>query len=71
MQEVRVLVDDAFFAILDRIEAMIILNGIDYTAALAPFVDEYNTLAERYKHRLAIEKGRRAANKDEEEEDEL
>jgi hypothetical protein len=72
MKDVRAVVDEALYALLDRIEAMITLNGIDYTTALAPFVDGYNTIVERYKRRLAIEKGRRAAAKDKDEEnDEL
>jgi hypothetical protein len=63
-------VDKTLHAILTRVEAMITLNGIDYTTALAPFVAAWNTLAERYKHRLAIERGRRAASKHKEEEEE-
>jgi hypothetical protein len=59
MKEARAAVDKTLHAILARVEAMITLNGIDYTAGLAPFVSEWNVLADRYKHRLAIEKGRR------------
>jgi hypothetical protein len=68
MKVARAEVDAAWYAILARVEAMIILNGIDYTTALAPFVHEYNAIADRYKRFLAVERGRRAAKKDEEEE---
>jgi hypothetical protein len=67
MKVARADVDASWHAILARVEAMIILNGIDYTTALAPFVHEYNTIAERYKRTLAQERGRRAAAKEEEE----
>jgi hypothetical protein len=70
MKELRVATDDALDDLLDRVEAMIVLNGIDYTTALAPFVAEFNALVERYKHVLAQAKGRRAAAKDKEEEEE-
>jgi hypothetical protein len=70
MKELRVVTDAALTALLDRIDAMITLNGITYTAALAPFVADWNALATRYKHRLAVERGRRNA-KNEEENDEL
>jgi hypothetical protein len=66
MTEARAAVDEALDIILDRVEAMIVLNGIDYTAGLAPFVNEYNALVERFQHILAIEKGRRAAKRNEE-----
>jgi hypothetical protein len=69
MKKARLEVDKALHVILARVEAMITLNGIDYTAGLAPFVSEYNILAERYKHRLAVEKGRRAAKREKEEEE--
>jgi hypothetical protein len=70
MKEARATTDKVLHTILARVEAMIILNGIDYTAALAPFVREWNVLVERYKHRLAIERGRRHAKKEKEEEGE-
>jgi hypothetical protein len=71
MKNARAAADAGLREMLDRIEAMITLNGIDYTAALKPFAAEWNALADRYKHILAIEHGRRAAKKNDEENDEL
>jgi hypothetical protein len=66
MKDAREATDIALQAIIDRVEAMITLNGITYTAALAPFVAEWNTLVERYKHTLAQEQGHREASKNDE-----
>jgi hypothetical protein len=60
--------DKVLYDMIARVEALIILNGIDYTTGLSPFVREYNALVDRYKHRLAVERGRRAAKKEKEEE---
>jgi hypothetical protein len=67
MREARAAVDKTFHALVARLEAVITLNGIDFTPELAPFVAEFNAIATRYKNILAIEHGRRAAaaNKDE------
>jgi hypothetical protein len=69
MREARVAVDKTFHALVARLEAVITLNGIDFTPELAPFVAEFNAIATRYKNILAIEHGRRAAaaSKDENE----
>jgi hypothetical protein len=61
MKDARAAVDNHFRAMIDRLEAIITLNGIDFAEELAPFVNEYNALAGRYKHVLAVEKGRRDA----------
>jgi hypothetical protein len=50
--------------LLDRVEAAATLLGLDSNPDLAAFVEEYNIVAERYKHILAQEKGHRAANAD-------
>jgi hypothetical protein len=49
MKEARAATDKALDEVLDRVAAMITLNGIDYTTALAPFVHEWKALVERYK----------------------
>jgi hypothetical protein len=67
MKAAREATDEALQAIIARVEAMVILNGINYTAALAPFVAEWDTLVERYKRTLAQEQGYRDAAKNEEE----
>jgi hypothetical protein len=61
MREARAAVDKTFHALVARLEAVITLNGIDFTPELAPFVAEFNAIATRYKNILAIEHGRRAA----------
>jgi hypothetical protein len=68
MKDARADVDKVLYDIVARVEAMIVLNGIDYTTGLSPFVHEWNALVERYKHRLAVERGRRHAKKEKEEE---
>jgi hypothetical protein len=71
MKEARAEVDKLIHAILARVEAQITLYGMTSSSSdYKPFVDEWNTLAERYKRRLAIEKGRRAAKRNEEKEEE-
>jgi hypothetical protein len=66
MKAAREATDEALQAIIARVEAMVILNGITYTAALAPFVAEWDTLVERYKRTLAQEQGHREASKNDE-----
>jgi hypothetical protein len=68
MKEARAEVDKVVHALLARVEAQITLYGLTSTSSdYRPFVDAWNTLAERYKHRLAIERGRRLANREKEE----
>jgi hypothetical protein len=64
LRVVREEVDKVLHEILDRVEAVVLLNGIDFSEELKPFVDEYNALASRYKNILARERGRRAAGKE-------
>ncbi|MDR1672866.1 MAG: DUF6261 family protein [Bacteroidales bacterium] len=63
MKETRTKTDETLRAILDRIEALATIKGID---VYAPFIREWNAVAERYKNILAQEKGRRAAKQPEE-----
>ncbi|MDR2413701.1 MAG: hypothetical protein LBD64_01785, partial [Odoribacteraceae bacterium] len=56
-------------ALVNRVEAIVTLNGIDFTPELSGFVTEYNIIATRYKNILAQEKGRREAAKNKEEEE--
>ncbi|MDR2414583.1 MAG: DUF6261 family protein [Odoribacteraceae bacterium] len=62
MKAIRAELEETMQALVDRVEAIATLNGIDFTPELAEFVKEYNAMATRYKHILAIEKGRRAAS---------
>jgi nucleotide-binding universal stress UspA family protein len=66
-REARVAVDEATRALLDRVAALITLNGINSTVDYRPFVADFNAIATRYKHLLAIETGRRAAARKREE----
>ncbi|MDR2413960.1 MAG: DUF6261 family protein [Odoribacteraceae bacterium] len=61
MKEARAEVEEALHAVLNRAEAIATLNGVDATPEFAEFVKDYNLIATRYKHLLAIEKGRRKA----------
>jgi hypothetical protein len=70
MRVARVAVDEQFHALITRVEAIVALNGIDFTPELSAFVTEYNILAGKYKKILALERGRRAAAKGEGDEDE-
>ena len=68
MKEVRVPVDKAYHETLKRLEAIALLGMIDVAPILA-FAEEMNATTARYRHLLALERGRRkaAANKEEEE----
>jgi hypothetical protein len=65
MKSARAAVDELLHAMIDRLEAVVLLNGIDFSDELSPFIHEYNTLATRYKNILASERGRRAAESSE------
>ncbi|MDR0544375.1 MAG: DUF6261 family protein, partial [Odoribacteraceae bacterium] len=71
MKEAREEVIEKFGLLLARLDAIITLNGIDFSEELTGFVNDYNAVAARYKHILAQEQGRRKAarEKDEHEED--
>ncbi|MDR1553515.1 MAG: DUF6261 family protein [Prevotellaceae bacterium] len=56
MRDVRNTVDKCLRQILDRIEALSLVNG---AAAYESFISELNTVSERYKNILAQEKGER------------
>jgi hypothetical protein len=62
MKEARAELEETLQALVDRVEALATLNGLDSSPELAEFVKEYNAVATRYKHILAIEKGKRAAS---------
>jgi hypothetical protein len=71
MKEARAVLDDALQSILERVEAQVTLYGLTSTSSdYAPFVREYNALAERYKNILASQRGRRASKNEEEKEEE-
>jgi hypothetical protein len=72
MRDLRVETDKALTALLDRVEAQITLYGLTSASSdYAPFMHDYNALAERYKHTLAVARGRRAAAAAKEEGEEL
>jgi hypothetical protein len=56
MHDARQKVDKCLRAILDRIEALALINGTD---AYESFIKELNAVSERYKNILAQEKGER------------
>jgi hypothetical protein len=61
MKEARAEVKEKFEILLNRLDAIITLNGIDFSEELTGFVHGYNIVATRYKHILAQEQGRRKA----------
>lgn len=67
MKEARADLNVAFRAMINRLEAIVTLNGIDSIPELAPFIAELNAITNRYKNVLAAEKGRRASNEGNEE----
>ena len=56
MRDARGNVDKCLRQILDRIEALALVNGID---AYEAFIKELNAVSERYKNIMAQEKGDR------------
>ncbi|MDR0545287.1 MAG: DUF6261 family protein [Odoribacteraceae bacterium] len=67
MHVARVPIQENLAAIAERVEAVIVLNGMDFAPELEPFVREYNVIVHRYKHVLALEQGHRKENAEEEE----
>ena len=67
MHVTRVPIQENLLAIAERVEAVIVLNGMDFAEELEPFVREYNVIVHRYKHVLALEQGHRKENAGEEE----
>ncbi|KAA6303658.1 MAG: hypothetical protein EZS26_000209 [Candidatus Ordinivivax streblomastigis] len=63
MKAARTAVDKAFRTILDQVEALVLVNGIQ---TYESFIRELNVVMERYKHILAQEKGRRTKVENEE-----
>jgi hypothetical protein len=59
MRTSRIETDRTYRAILDRIEALVEVNGI---ATHEAFIRELNAVSERYKNRLSNDAGRRRAN---------
>ena len=70
VKEARPAVESALSEMLARVEAIIMLNGIDFSTELTGFVADYNVMVDRYNHNLAIEKGRRKASSSADEENE-
>jgi hypothetical protein len=70
MKDARAAATVKFSEIVDRVEGIIIVNGVDFTPELANFVKEFNAVTTRYKNILKQEQGRRkaAASSDETEE---
>ena len=72
VKEARAAVTEKFIEMTDRVEAIILLNGVDFTPELASFVKEFNVITTRFKNILKQEQGRRkaaAAGSDDETED--
>jgi hypothetical protein len=66
MKAARAAVDKVLHAMLARVESQVNLYGLTSASSdYSPFVNEWNTLAGRYNHRLAIERGRRTKKNDE------
>jgi hypothetical protein len=66
MRELRAATDKALQAILERIEAQIILYGMTSSSSdYKPFVEAYNALVKSYKNILAMEKGHRKKEEEE------
>jgi len=65
MKEVRVETDRCFRDILDRLDALMLING---SGQYESFVNSLNTRIERYSNIIAQRKGRAAAKKNKEEE---
>lgn len=63
MVHVRADVDDAYRAVLNRLDALMLLNG---TAKYEAFVKELNERVDKYSNTLAMRKGRAAKDKAEE-----
>jgi hypothetical protein len=61
MKDARVAVDKLFHAILARIDAVVLLNGIDFSEELSPFIAELNEISTRYKNILAAHLARHPA----------
>ncbi|MDR0544639.1 MAG: DUF6261 family protein [Odoribacteraceae bacterium] len=55
----RVPLQENILGIAERVEAVIVLYGMDFVPGLEPFVQEYNVIVRRYKHVLALERGHR------------
>ena len=62
MKEARARAEELQYKLIKRVEAIVTLNGIDFSPELTSFVQEYNAIAKRYKNILASEKGRRKAS---------
>lgn len=70
MRLARAPLEESILEIVERVEAIIVLNGIDFSPELGQFVLEYNELVKRYKHILAQEGRHKGQPEDEEEEEE-
>ena len=62
MKDARFETDRALRAMLDMVEALAAVNGIEM---YQPFINELNAVSERYKNQLAQAAGRRAKSKEE------
>ncbi|MDR0545049.1 MAG: DUF6261 family protein [Odoribacteraceae bacterium] len=61
MREARARAEELQQKLVQRVEAIVVLNGLDFSPELTSFVQEYNAIAKRYKNIMAAEKGRRKA----------
>jgi hypothetical protein len=59
MKSARAETDKAFRSMLDMLEALLKVNGVD---AYMPFINELNAVSERYKNQIAQAAGRRTKN---------
>lgn len=62
MREARARAEELQQKLVQRAEAIVVLNGLDFSPELTVFVQEYNAIARRYKNIMAVEKGRRKAS---------
>jgi hypothetical protein len=68
--ELRELVIERLDAFINRVDAVIEVNGMDFSEDIPDLIKEYNAIATSYKNELAIRQGRlKAARKKNEEED--
>jgi hypothetical protein len=70
MKLARAALDLVLNDVIDRVEAQITLYGLTSTSSdYAPFANDWNALVDRYRRTLAVERGRRAAARQEESEE--
>ncbi|MDR0544327.1 MAG: DUF6261 family protein [Odoribacteraceae bacterium] len=70
MRDARAIAEGYLFEIVARLEAIATLDAASDPVAFSSFTREYNAIATRYKHVMAVEKGRRKSSSTAPEEDE-